>query len=173
MSVTVTTPHKDPIQKVLGNFGKWQLRAMLIIFLCKLPTSWFMAIQNFTALPPEYGDVYCTPPASLPSNYLTDWIAQAHPRIYNRHDQPKIDYCHVYDEYMKSPMDYIGPNSSIPMPSNLTVVKCMNFTFGADYHSIVVAFNLVCDRQMLVSLSQCFHIFGLLIGGIIAYIVMK
>lgn len=171
MSVPVTTPHKDPVRKVVGNFGKWQLRAMLIIFLCKLPTSWFMAIQNFTALPPENGDVYCTPPKSVPSDLLPDWIAQAHPIIYDRHYKPKIDFCHVYDEFMKRPMDYVGQN--ITIPSNLTVVKCMNFSFDPEYHSIVVAFNLVCNRQMLVSLSQCFHIFGLLIGGIIAYFMMK
>lgn len=173
MTVATSIPHKDPVQKVLGNFGKWQLRAMLIIFLCKMPTSWFMAILIFTALAPEQGDVYCTPPKSLASHNLSDWITQAHPIKFDRHHHPKIDYCHVYDEYMKAPMVSLSQNLSSAGTSNLTVVKCTNFTFDAEYHSIVVGFNLVCDRQLLVSLSQCFHILGLLVGGIIAYIMMK
>lgn len=173
MTVATSVPHKDPVQKVLGNFGKFQLRAMLIIFLCKMPTSWFMAILIFTALAPENGDVYCTPPKTLPTNHLADWIAKAHPVKFDRHHHAKVDYCHVYDEFLKAPMDYIGHNLTTAETANLTLVKCTNFTFDPNFHSIAAGFNLICDRQLLVSLSQCFHILGLLLGGIIAYIMMK
>lgn len=56
MATAPSTLRVDPITKVLGNFGKWQLGAMLIIFLCKVPTSWFMAIIIFTAPAPDPGN---------------------------------------------------------------------------------------------------------------------
>lgn len=56
MATAPSTLRVDPITKVLGNFGKWQLGAMLIIFLCKVPTSWFMAIIIFTAPAPNPGN---------------------------------------------------------------------------------------------------------------------
>lgn len=39
----------DIIGKVLGDFGIWQLRTALIIFLVKIPAAWFMACIIFTA----------------------------------------------------------------------------------------------------------------------------
>lgn len=168
-----TAPHKDPVQKVLGCFGKYQLRAMLIIFLCKMPTSWFMAILMFTALAPEPGDVHCTPPPSLPANRLNDWINGAHPKLTDRHNGSRIDYCHVYKEIMDAPIEWLDKINGSESTYNFTAIKCRNFTFAPDYHSIAAGFNLVCDRQMLVSLSQCFHILGLLLGGIVAYFLMK
>lgn len=169
-----TTPHEDPVHKVLGGFGKYQVRAMLIIFLCKMPTSWFMAILMFTALAPEKGDVYCTPPKSLPADRLNEWITAAHPMLPDRNNGTKIDYCHVYEELIESPIKWLDQiNKGSGVTPHLTAIKCTNFTFDSNYHSIAAGFNLVCDRQLLVSLSQCFHILGLLIGGIIAYVLMK
>lgn len=39
----------DLLQGILGDFGIWQLRTILIIYLCKIPASWFMACIIFTA----------------------------------------------------------------------------------------------------------------------------
>lgn len=163
----------DPVTKVLGNFGKWQLSAMLIVFLCKLPTSWFMAIIIFTAKSPNPGDVWCTPPADLPAEYQKDWISKAHPVTYDSDNISHTNYCNVYTELYNNPLDYFGPNYTQIDTSNFTTSKCTNFTFNPNFHSLVVEFNLVCGRDLLVSLSQCFHIGGLLVGGIVAYFILK
>ena len=42
-------PPTDIIGEIIGDFGVWQLRTILIIFLCKIPASWFMACIIFTA----------------------------------------------------------------------------------------------------------------------------
>lgn len=50
--VTVTpapAPGSDIIGHIIGDFGIWQLRTVLILFLCKIPASWFMACIIFTA----------------------------------------------------------------------------------------------------------------------------
>lgn len=36
---------KDIVGDVLGPFGSFQLRAILLIFLVKIPCSWFMACK--------------------------------------------------------------------------------------------------------------------------------
>lgn len=164
----------DPITKTLGNFGKWQLSAMLIVFLCKVPTSWFMAAVIFSAPAPKPGDFWCTPPDEVPSNYTAQWIEKAHTKEINTYNNlTVINYCKVYAEVWKHPMDYLGPNKTDACPSNQTAMKCKRFTFKSDYSSLVADFSLVCDRHFWVSMSQCFHIFGLLVGGIIAYFMLK
>lgn len=164
----------DPITKTLGNFGKWQLSAMLIVFLCKVPTSWFMAAVIFTAPAPNPGDFWCTPPYEVPNNYTADWIAKAHPKQFSSYNnRTTVNYCDVYVEVWNNPMDFIGPNKSDIVPKNLTTVECERFSFNPDYYSLIADYSLVCDRHFWVSLSQCFHIFGLLIGGIIAYYMLK
>lgn len=166
--------HKDPVTKTLGIFGKWQLSAMLIVFLCKVPTSWFMAAIIFTAPAPNPGDFWCTPPSEVSQNYTDQWIAKAHPKQihhYNKHSS--VNYCEVYAEVWNHPMDFIGSNKTDIVPKNLTTIKCAHYSFNPHYYSLVADYKLVCDRSFWVSLTQCFHILGLLIGGIIAYYMLK
>lgn len=165
--------HVDPITKVLGNFGKWQLRTMLIIFLCKVPTSWFMAIIIFTAPAPNPGEFWCTPPDTLPAEYIDEWISKAHEESVDRRNRTVIDYCSVYVELMERPLDFFGPNKTEEITSNMTTVECTNVTFNSDFYSLVNDFEMVCGRKLLVALSQCFHIFGFLIGTIASYIMLK
>lgn len=40
----------DVIGNVLGPFGKFQLRTILLIFLVKIPSSWFMACKFVNSL---------------------------------------------------------------------------------------------------------------------------
>lgn len=40
----------DVVESFLGPSGKWQLRSTLIIFLVKIPSSWFMACVSQTIL---------------------------------------------------------------------------------------------------------------------------
>lgn len=40
----------DLVGKINGNFGRWQLRTVLLIFLCKIPSSWFMACIIYTGM---------------------------------------------------------------------------------------------------------------------------
>lgn len=173
MATAPSSQRIDPITKVLGKFGKFQLTAMLIIFLCKIPTSWFMAIVLFSASSPDPGDFWCTPPAKLPAEYTSDWIARAHPVKMDHHNRSKIDYCQVYTEYWENPLKYFGPNHTKIDKKNLTTTKCKNYSFNPDFNSLVADFGLICGRELLVPLSQCFHIFGLLVGGIVAYFMLK
>lgn len=164
---------RDLISEIVGDFGKWQIRIMLIIFLCKLPTAWFTAVVIFTAPQPNPGDFYCRPPDVLPDNFESEWIKIAHPIHINKYDESVTDYCSVYRDVIENPLDYIGLNKTKIISDNMTTVSCDHFSFNSHYHSLVVDYKLVCRRQLLLPLAQCFHIFGLLAGGIIAFLLMK
>lgn len=171
--MATSTLRVDPVTKVLGNYGKWQLASILIIFLCKVPTSWFTAIIIYTTPAPNPGEYWCTPPSDLPEEYTTEWIARAHPKRLNFHNTSYVNYCEVFSDFWERPLDYFGPNLTIIDTTNFTTTKCTNFTFNPNFYSMVADFSLVCDRDYWVPLSQMFHIGGLLIGGIVAFFMLK
>lgn len=102
-----------------------------------------------------------------------DWIARAHPIIVDHHNRSSVNFCEVYTIFWEKPLEYFGPNHTTIDTKNLTTTKCKNFTFSPDFKSLVADFNLICAREFLLPLSQCFHIFGLLVGGIVAYFLLK
>lgn len=163
----------DVIAKTLGNFGKWHLRTLLIIFLCKIPTSWFMAVVIFAATAPKPGDYWCKPPNLLPEEYRNEWIQKAHPVKLN-HGKSVIDYCSVYKDVYDEPFKYFGSNSTNAIPmTNETSIKCSKYEFAPDYHSLTADFQMFCGGEMLLPITQMFHIFGLLCGGLVAYHSLK
>lgn len=162
----------DVIGQVIGNFGKWQLRTILIIFLCKIPTSWFMAVIIYTAPTPRDGQHWCRPLAT--TNFTvanpSEWIQTVHPL----NAKGKIDICHVFADVYENPWKFFGTNQThTQLSMKRTIIPCKDIEIRSDFYSLISKFNLMCSRALLLNLSQCFHIFGLLIGGIIAYFLLK
>lgn len=177
---TPKTPHTDIVGEILGPCGKWQMKAIFLIYLTKIPSSWFMACVIFTAPAPQHGEFYCTPKTNLtvvPEN-KTDWIKVAHPIVEDPHDQEfKFDYCNVYEDAHEHAMS-IFHNQSFANPWEVpqrgdSVISCDSFQYHPEYHSVVTQFDLVCSRDVLVAVTQFFHLFGVLLGGIIATKLME
>lgn len=42
----MTNKECDVVETVCGPFGKWQLRTILIIYLVKIPSAWFMVYKG-------------------------------------------------------------------------------------------------------------------------------
>lgn len=166
---------KDLVSQLTGDFGKWQLKALLIIFLCKIPTSWFMAVILFSAPAPNTGDFWCRPPDHVTNH--TAWIAVSHPIVRSPSNQMSFDFCNVYRE--------IYDNVDAKTVSNRTlteilgernssqVVPCKDFVFNTPFRTVVTDYGLVCGRKFLGAFAQCVHIFGLLVGGILAFFSLK
>lgn len=165
----------DVVNEITGNFGKWQLRAILIIFLCKIPTVWYLAVVLFTAPAPKLGDFWCKPPNNITNH--TEWILQSHPvRKYSADKEFHIDFCKVYkDAYDDKTMKFFefSKNDNVSSHENRKIIPCENFHFNSDFHSVIKEYNLVCSRRLFVTVSQSFHIFGLMVGGIVAYFMLK
>lgn len=193
-SIAPQPPPPDIVQQVCGNFGHWQLRTILLIFLCKIPSAWFMACIIYTAPTPKKGDYYCRPPAlmNLSSGPSTDntpaWVRMSHPVSDERGTDRRfyLDACNIYEEqlqrdFVASHANYTNPfeqpdvvrqaDGSLKLKVN--VLPCEHFEHNSDYISLVSQFDLVCSRQLLISVTQSFHGLGAFIGGLVARHALK
>lgn len=174
------TISNDFIGEFLGPIGKWQIRTILLIYLCKIPSAWFMSCLIFTAPMPQEGEIFCKPRMENMSHYINDWIKVAHPVKEKRTDKEfLIDFCNVYEDAMKNPKEIINELNitlseryeNITRPRKL--IPCEFFEHRPAYTSIVTQFDLYCSREVLVAVTQFFHLFGVLCGGIITTNMMK
>ncbi|XP_013115754.1 organic cation transporter-like protein isoform X2 [Stomoxys calcitrans] len=172
----------DAVGRVTGEWGKWQLRTVLLIFLCKIPSSWFMACIIFTAPAPRHGEFFCKPPPQIGAKNQTAWIKVSHPIKEEVEDQEfSIDFCNVYKDAQEHVHHYYNyaHQSDEPKaweePESLKsdIIPCKEFMHEAEFHSVITQYDLVCSRDILVSVTQFFHLFGVLTGGILANHLLK
>ncbi|XP_017144622.1 solute carrier family 22 member 13 [Drosophila miranda] len=126
----------DVIGDVVGDFGIWQLRTILIIFLCKIPAAWFMACIIFTG------------PELYPGSEFTcdtSYLEASSSSNYSVSD----NQCYVMDEAT-------GSRS-----------ECEQFSYMSSFDSLIMQFNLVCLRDIFVAWTQYWHLFGVLVGGVL------
>lgn len=162
----------DPIAHVLGDWGPWQLRTVLIIFLCKIPAAWFMACLIFTAPEPRYGELQCAhPQTNFVVENVTDFVSLSHPFKVTPSGETtsQLDVCYVYEDQVDEiSMNVTEEEVDIVSYSERVLVPCREFIHSGEIRSIITDFDLVCSRTILVALTQTFHLMGVLIGGIIA-----
>lgn len=178
---TKMSTNVDAIGKVTGQWGKWQFRTVLLIFLCKIPSSWFMACIIFTAPAPRHGEFYCKPPSTVEAQNHTAWIKVSHPAKEEEDDKEfNIDFCNVYQDAQEHAHIYYKYQQKDNEPKlweeptrNSTVIPCNAFEHKSEYHSIITEYDLVCSRDILVAVTQFFHLFGVLTGGILATNLLK
>ncbi|XP_061394449.1 solute carrier family 22 member 3-like [Musca vetustissima] len=170
---------EDIVHSVTGNFGRWQLRTIILVFLCKIPTSWFMACVIYTAPVPQKTDYYCKPSLNnipLEENvshpHTEEWIHKSYPaREYQQKTDREfhIDQCYIRKPSSAELSNYTNPFDEPQRDQNSdTIVPCDHFEHISEYKSLITEFDLVCSRQLLVSVTQSFHALGALIGGFLA-----
>lgn len=163
----------DIVRKILGGGGKWQLRIIFLVYLVKIPSSWFMACVIFTAPAPWYGEYLCKPPSvanvSVSKSQIRLWNEIVHPEVYHKH---YVDQCQIYENARERWDDYSSNRTSNASWSNSTE-RCYNFEFYPDYVTVATNFGLVCSRSWLVSLTQSFHLLGIFLGVLIANELLK
>ncbi|XP_037924364.1 solute carrier family 22 member 7-like [Hermetia illucens] len=169
----------DVIGQVNGNFGRWQLRTIILIFLCKIPSSWFMACVIYTAPAPKKSDYYCNPFNDSVVTNSQDWVKKSQPSYIQRATDREfqVDFCQIYEQTLDS--DFIRRHSNYSNPflqprgPDENIIPCSHFEHNPVYSSLVTDFDLICSRQLLVSVSQAGHALGTLIGGLIATKLLK
>jgi hypothetical protein len=63
--------------RALGEFGRWQLRGILLVALVKVPAAWQMASILFTA--PSPGEFWCARPREFLNWDDKEWKKVVHP----------------------------------------------------------------------------------------------
>ncbi|KAH8330558.1 hypothetical protein KR067_004955 [Drosophila pandora] len=133
----------DVVNQILGDFGPWQLRSLLILFLCKIPAAWLMACILFTA------------PDLYPMEEYTCDTSSFGPAD---NCSVSLDHCYVMVDYGDS---------------GYAMRQCRKFLYTTGFHSLTMEFDLVCLCDFFVAWSQYWHLFGLLIGGVAATKLMR
>lgn len=172
----------DVIRKILGEGGKWQLRIILMIYLVKIPSAWFMACVIFTAPVPWNTEIICKPPTlnvTVGIDQIQEWNSIVHPVVEDYHKE-YIDVCQIYkdaeerwQEYVKNDTQFNTRNKRSSAVAVKSAVPCNDFQFYTEYETVVTKFGLVCAKNWLVSLTQSFHLLGVLIGFIVANELLK
>lgn len=176
---TETVETTDYVGNFLGAFGKWQLRTILLIYLTKIPSSWFMSCVIFTAPTPEHGEVFCQP-----SDHSKKWTKIAYKAKADALDQEvSIDFCNLYEDAKLHAEKFLNDSHSLNKIGDIDLfeipekdsilVPCQTFESRKIYNSIITQFEVYCSRDILVAVTQFFHLFGVLCGGIIATNLLK
>lgn len=181
----------DIIGRINGDFGKWQLRTVLLIFLCKIPSAWFMACIIFTAPAPREGEFFCHPSYKVLNTDTqekfermldfnkTAWLQILHPTATTKDGSAKLDFCNIYSDSHQVSEKYFHSISSItedyisPNRNDSEIVPCDRFYHHTDFASLVTDYNLVCSKDILIASTQFFHLFGVLTGGLLATYLLK
>ncbi|KAH8360013.1 hypothetical protein KR093_010185, partial [Drosophila rubida] len=133
----------DIVAHILGKFGIWQLRSVLIVFLCKIPAAWFMACIIFTA-PDIYANEEFSCDTSLYGGAANCSVTE--------------DQCSVLVAYGDG---------------NYAMRPCQQFHYAYSFHSLIMEFDLVCLCDIFVAWSQYWHLFGMFVGGVVATRLMR
>lgn len=123
----------------------------------------------FTAKSPQPGEIYCKPPFSIPQNSIESWINIAHDKKYSSiEDEETFNFCQIHSNAVDV---YLNQTTSNQSSNN---IQCHEFEYyQPSYTSIILQFELFCSRDVLVTITQSFHLLGVFIGGIIAKIMLK
>lgn len=127
-----------------------------------------------------HGEIYCKPPIiNMSEDVVEDWIKIAHPiKEFSDHEF-SIDFCNVYGDAEQHIKNHFNRSSSdfdvfrAPLGDSSRLVPCETFQEEPQYTSIITQFDLYCSRDILVSVTQFFHLFGVLCGGIVTTNMMK
>lgn len=155
----------DTVSELIGDWGPWQRRTVILIYLCKIPSAWFMACIIFTAPVPKPGEVSCYQPESKSVFTQNTWTESQNswtePQSIGQKDVISTDFCMKLNSTYDDAED---GNKYVP---------CTSFEFDTPFETTITKFNLVCSRAILISTSQFFHLFGVITGGILATKLME
>ncbi|KAG8185674.1 hypothetical protein JTE90_008944 [Oedothorax gibbosus] len=144
---TVPDPKKSDILDLVGGDGPWQRRVFAVIFCCAIPLACHNMGMSFLA--PNV-DHWCARTPEFANLSVKEWRIIGLP--------PNDNKCSRYKF-----IDKYGENGKISNSSiGRTIVKCDSWEYDDSfyYSTIVNEFDLVCDREWLVSMSKSIFIAG-------------
>lgn len=169
-AVAPSAAGEDVVQQINGNFGRWQLRTILLIFLCKIPTAWFMACIIYTAPYPQRGELVCHT-ASWNGSEIDSSSSSSGSDSHMLHSRntDRLFSVQVCNAYAQSLSQRFVQRYGHSWNTSQVALPCDKIEHNTEYKSLITQFDLICSRRVLVALTQSFHALGALIGGLLAH----
>lgn len=162
----------DVVQQINGNFGRWQLRTILLIFLCKIPTAWFVACIIYTAPYPQRGELVCHTASwngsEVDSGSSGSGSSSSSHMLHSRNTD-RLFSVQVCNAYAQSLSQRFVQRYGQSWNTSQVSFPCEKIEHNTEYKSLITQFDLICSRRVLVALTQSFHALGALIGGLLAH----
>ncbi|XP_034485849.1 solute carrier family 22 member 19 [Drosophila innubila] len=160
-------PGVDIVEHINGSFGRWQLRTILLIFLCKIPTAWFMACIIYTAPYPQRGELVCHSASWNGSHVVEGRSSMLHSRNTDR--LFSVQVCNAYAQSLSQTFVQHYAQTWNATTSTQETMPCEKVEHNTAYKSLITQFDLICSRRVLVAVTQSFHALGALLGGLLAH----
>ncbi|XP_013792216.1 solute carrier family 22 member 5-like, partial [Limulus polyphemus] len=139
------------ITDVIGGYGPWQRRIFIMFVLASFVPAWHNLVITFFA--PNI-DHWCSRPPSFSNLTVEQWKNNSIPI---EKDNGKIfhSHCERYDNFGGKMM-------------NLTTTKCDTWEYDKSFYqtTIINEWDLVCDDEWMVSLTQSIYMAGFLVATI-------
>eukprot|EP00092_Neocalanus_flemingeri_P007851 GFUD01008476.1.p1 GENE.GFUD01008476.1~~GFUD01008476.1.p1 ORF type:complete len:593 (+),score=112.20 GFUD01008476.1:105-1883(+) len=157
---------KEQILDAIGIWGKWQLqRCLVVLIIIWLPTSFHLLNMIFYRAETDY---WCKRPEKFSDWSVEKWKDLSDPNWRNQTESSKKScYIKNYD-YDKIPTDESVEFSSLNLPvlDGIELIPCAAWEYDTSFwkKTIVMDFDLVCDRYHLQKLQQQVTFLGLMCG---------
>jgi len=153
---------KEQILDAIGIWGRWHLQKILVVLvIIWLPTSFHLLNMIFYRADTDF---WCARPEKFSSWSVERWRNLTYPGWGNKTNQAQTS-CYIrnidYDQ-----VEDITDISSIPLLDGEEFVPCTKWEFDTSFwqRTIIMDFDLVCDRYHLRKLQQQVTFFGLMCG---------
>ncbi|XP_066151265.1 organic cation transporter protein-like [Euwallacea fornicatus] len=137
----------------IGDFGKWQLKISILMALVKFPIAWFQMSIVFLAPPLTF---WCQKWGSFENITDAEWRDLIRPDDESsKHIGINTGYCHM--------------KNIVSNETSKGTVQCLHYSYDKSMFSSTITseWDLVCERQKLIDLSQITLMMGVLLGNII------
>jgi len=158
---------EDPVLRWIGDFGKWQAKTIGIVGLVGFFTAFHMLVVSFQL--PSGVAFWCVPPHFPLNPASATWTSPA--KLDADTHQPKLDANNetIRDNCLMFSMDYslllVEPDTG-----GFNTTECTSWEYDRTRYpeTVISQFNLVCNNNYLVSLSQSIYMFGIMVGAIVS-----
>ncbi|XP_046399603.1 organic cation transporter protein-like [Ischnura elegans] len=169
---------EERLNAVTTKFGLWQTGVFLLVALVKIPSAWHMLGVLFKAPDAEF---WCEQPKTLAHLPTEVWINISHPIKEERNGIKYYNPCEIYDvgfdgtvgngHYQEFNVADYARNISY----STKLRPCREFRFDNNsvfQETVVTEWHLVCNRRILVNVSQFLYLVGILTGGFVATVTL-
>ncbi|XP_013138269.1 PREDICTED: organic cation transporter protein-like isoform X1 [Papilio polytes] len=138
--------------RIIGDFGRWQLKISILMSLIKLPMAWYQLNIIFMAPPQQF---WCAKPPAFEEYTDEEWRKISVPQI--------MEYpCLIFDPDIL----LIAPKMDRHV---IPLVACQKFVYDKTFfqRTLTSDFGLVCTKRWYINMSQCVMMTGIVVGGIV------
>lgn len=138
----------DIISKVIGEFGRWQLKHTFLLSLFNIPCTWHIFVPTFHS---AERPTWCARTAQFKNVAPNFWKNRTQPdgHCFIR------NFSGIDDDLLAASMD------------EFDLIKCTNWEFEGQGQTIISEFSLLCDRKSLRNLAEMVFLAGVALGGLL------